>query len=428
MENVFKNKNFVLSFFGGLVSNIGAIFYSFAVSFYILDITGNNAIVQNNYLALCSVGLVLATIPGGVISDRYNRAKIMYICDYIKGAIVLLTTFLLLRFPDDYSAQLTVLFVAGFFGNVVSGIFSPASGALLPQIVKEEQFQQANSYQSALQGFQSIAGVLLAGILYSMVPANVIFMIVGACYLASGVSEMFIKYDFVPAEGRLTVRTALTDLKEGISYTVAAKAVLALIICSTFINFFFNPIGGSFFPYFSKTDIAGAPSYLFDSFLTPELWTSIFSMADGAGMIIMALILSGRPQKERCAPLLRRGLTIMTGIMVSLTACYYVFVDRGVGLNYLLILFPLGCFAIGATCMHVNINAATSMMRKIDKDKMGKVMSFLGISNQALTPLASVISGLIISKSGLSMFLLYTSVGLMLAMVFCLRNKGIDEI
>ena len=43
MENVFKNKNFVLSFFGGLVSNIGAIFYSFAVSFYILDITGNNA-------------------------------------------------------------------------------------------------------------------------------------------------------------------------------------------------------------------------------------------------------------------------------------------------------------------------------------------------------------------------------------------------
>ncbi len=118
----------------------------------------------------------------------------------------------------------------------------------------------------------------------------------------------------------------------------------------------------------------------------------------------------------------------MTGIMVSLAACYYVFVDRGAGLNYLLILLPLGCLAIGATCMHVNINSMTSMMRKIDKDKMGKVMSFLGISNQALTPLASVISGLIISKSGLSMFLLYTSVGLMLATVFCLRNKGIDEI
>ncbi len=41
--NVFRNRNFRLVFLGALVSELGAILYSFAVSFYILEISGNNA-------------------------------------------------------------------------------------------------------------------------------------------------------------------------------------------------------------------------------------------------------------------------------------------------------------------------------------------------------------------------------------------------
>ena len=41
--NVFRNRNFRLVFLGALVSELGAILYSFAVSFYILEISGNSA-------------------------------------------------------------------------------------------------------------------------------------------------------------------------------------------------------------------------------------------------------------------------------------------------------------------------------------------------------------------------------------------------
>ena len=54
-NNVFKNKNFTLVFLGALVSNVGALFYSFAVSFYILKITDNNAFIQGLYLELYTV-------------------------------------------------------------------------------------------------------------------------------------------------------------------------------------------------------------------------------------------------------------------------------------------------------------------------------------------------------------------------------------
>ncbi len=41
-KNVFAERNFRLVFFGGLVSELGAVLYSFAVSFYILEISGND--------------------------------------------------------------------------------------------------------------------------------------------------------------------------------------------------------------------------------------------------------------------------------------------------------------------------------------------------------------------------------------------------
>ena len=49
-DNVFQNRNFRLVFLGALVSELGAILYSFAVSFYILEISGNNAFLQGLYL------------------------------------------------------------------------------------------------------------------------------------------------------------------------------------------------------------------------------------------------------------------------------------------------------------------------------------------------------------------------------------------
>lgn len=50
--NVFFNRNFRLIFLGALVSELGALLYSFAVGFYILQISNNNAFLQGLYLAL----------------------------------------------------------------------------------------------------------------------------------------------------------------------------------------------------------------------------------------------------------------------------------------------------------------------------------------------------------------------------------------
>ena len=188
-----------------LVSELGATLYSFAVSFYILEISGNNAFLQGLYLAFCGGVLLVFTPIGGVLGDRYDKARIMFVCDYMKGGLILLATLFLALFPSQ-SAHIAILFAVGILGSAVSGVFDPAAGALLPSIVEEDSLQQANAYFSVKSALLGILGVVLAGILYGALPIRLLFMLVGVCFVLSGVSEMFIRYAHTPSGEKLTVR------------------------------------------------------------------------------------------------------------------------------------------------------------------------------------------------------------------------------
>ncbi len=428
-KNVFTNKNFTLTFLGALVSNVASLFYSFAVSFYILKITGNNALIQGIYLAVCGVTFGVVTLFGGVISDRFNKAKIMYICDYLKGIVILAFTLLIMYAVKSESGQLVLLFIIAIISNAIAGIFTPASSALLPQIVDEDLFQQAQSYFSILSSFQSIVGVVLAGILYTLVPTNILFLIVGVCYILSGISEMFIKYssEYEKHDEKLTMKIVFSDIKESVKYLVSLKSILALVICVLFLNFFFSPIFENFLPYFVSTDVAGS-QYLFNGTLEPEMWSSFFTMAFGIGSLIMGIILSNMKQREKYSPVMRFSILTTSIIIIIMAVFYFLFTKNIVGINAILFIF-IACFLlIGTTLLLFNIPSNTAMMLIIDKDKFGKVTSVLNIGSQGLIPLAAFLGGLTITFVGSLGFLIFCSAGLLLVSLILFFNKPIREL
>ncbi len=426
-RNVFFNRNYRLVFFGALVSELGAILYSFAVSFYILEITDNNAFLQGLYLALCGGTLLLATPVGGVLGDRFNKAKIMFLCDYMKGGIIILATVLMLLFRSS-DAHVLILFAVGILGNAVSGVFSPAAGALLPHIVAEEKLQQANAYFSIKSSLQSILGVVLAGILYATLPIHLLFFLVGVCYLLSGVSEMFIRYEHKPSEEKLTLRLALSDMGDGLRYLKTQKALMALMAAILFINFFFSPLGSNFLPYFVKTDVAAAPSYLFDRFLTPELWSSVFSVMVGLSSLVGAIILSALPQEDKCGRKVALRLGYIAVVVLLLTASYWLLVDRGLSLNAFLILFCVGALLIGFLVVMINVPTSTVLMRVVDRNMLSKVSSIVSIVSQGLTPISSVLAGAVLQYLGSTILLLACALGFTATALFLLFNKKVQDI
>ena len=89
--NIFKNRNFNLLFAGVMVSNIAHVLFSFAISLYILRIANaaygieKAALIQAAYLAVSGIILLLFMPVGGVLADKLNKVRTMYITDYIRG-------------------------------------------------------------------------------------------------------------------------------------------------------------------------------------------------------------------------------------------------------------------------------------------------------------------------------------------------------
>ncbi len=426
-RNVFAVRNFRLVFLGALVSELGAVMYSFAMGFCILEISGNNAFLQGLYLAACGGTALLMTPIGGVMGDRYRKATIMFVCDYIKGGLILLAGLLLLLFRS-YGAQVAILFAAGVLGSAVSGIFTPASSALLPNIVDDERLQQANAYFSIKNAMESILGVVLAGILYAVIPIQPLLMLVGICYILSGVSEMFIRYEHQAPKEKLTLRLVWRDMADGIAYLKGQKAIMALMFSILFINFFATPVFNNFLPYFVRTDVACAPSYLFDSWLTPELWSSAFTMIYGVSSLIGAAVLSMRRQQPKCGFRVSLLICAEAAIMTALTVSYWLLVARGASLNAFLILFCLSFFLIGYILAEVNIPISTVMMRTVAKDKLSKVTSITGMISQGLIPISSMLAGITLQRTGSTGLLVICTIGFTATALMLLCNRRVREI
>jgi len=425
--NVFTNRNYRLVFLGALVSELGALLYNFAVGFYILEISDNNAFLQGIYLALCGVALLLFTPVGGVLGDRVNKAKIMYVCDYIKGGMILLATVFMMILPSP-TAHIVILFVLGILGNVISGIFTPAAGAMLPSIVEPEQLQQANAYFSIKSSMESILGVVLAGLLYATLPLNVLFPAVGVCFIISGISEMMIRYEHTPSPEPITLRLAVSDMKEGFLYLKGQKAILAIMGSALFINFFFTPVTGNFIPYFIRTDLAAAPAYLFDSFLKPELWSSVFSVCIGASSLIGAAILSARKQEEKCGQKVTVRLCVLSGVMIVLAAGYWWLADQGVSINGFLMLFCAGCLVVGFLLSFINIPLNTVIQSRVERNMLSKAGSFISIGSQGMIPIASVLAGAALQAFGSSVLLIICAAGFTVTAVLMLTNRNVKSI
>lgn len=426
-ESVFSGRNFRLVFLGSLVSELGAVLYSFAVSFYILEISSSNAFLQGLYLAVCGMVMLVFTPLGGVLGDRFSKSRIMYLCDFAKGGIILLAIPALLLFKGS-THHIVILFITGILGNIISGIFSPAAGALLPYIVRDDQLQQANACFSVKNALQSIFGVVLAGILYTALPVAALFLIVGICYILSGISEMFIRYEYTPSEDGLTAGTVISDMKEGYRYLRSQNAVVILLAAILFINFFMAPVFNNFVPYFIKTDLSSASSYLFHSFMKPELWSSILNMLTGISSLIAALLMTMKEEEGKCGMKIAVRLCVMALLISGLAVSYRLLVQRGLSLNLFLILFASGAFAVGYLIPLINIPISTLLMRIVDKNQLSKVNGMISILSQALIPLASVLAGTVLQMWGSSVLLFLCAAGFVISALWLLIQPEIKTI
>jgi len=83
------HRNFSLMIIGQIISLFGNAILRFALSMYVLDLTGSAA-AFGTILAVSMIPTVLLSPVGGIIADRINRRNIMVALDFTTAGLIVL--------------------------------------------------------------------------------------------------------------------------------------------------------------------------------------------------------------------------------------------------------------------------------------------------------------------------------------------------
>ena len=395
---LFRNKNFALLFTGTLVSNIGTMFYNFAVGWFILTLT-QSPFQAGMYIAFGSIVQLLATPLAGIYVDRLSKVKILVITDYIRGLTVLVGALLIFWFNQESFILITLYTVTLVLG-LNAAFFGPAQMSLTPEIVPDENLNQANALFGFLRSFQAIIGVLLAGLFYATLGIVFIFVFNGVSFILSGVSEMFIRSQRnVPAH----TNTSLSqDFKEGLTYIRQKEGFVAFLMVILFLNFAVSPFFANVLPVFFNLEMEQEPIML-----------SGVQIAFSIGAMLGGLSIASFKAGLKVDKTLKRGITGMTVMLVFSGLLLHAALMEWLTFGWFYLLFMVGCFFLAFINMFVNVPLQTSLMRIVDESMRGRVLSVLEMLTQGLIPLAIALTGFLLEFYSLSMMML----GLILVML-----------
>lgn len=184
---IFKNKNFMLLWIGQLVSQIGNCVLEFALSWYIYDITGSTLALSISVISFFLPNAILSPFSG-VIADKYDRRKIIILCDIISGSI----TLVLFSVASYGSLTLTAIVIFNILASLVSAMFSPAISAATQSVLSKDEYQDAGALTQMQYRFASIVGAALGGWLLKSIGIQYLLLLDGLSFLISAASEYFI--------------------------------------------------------------------------------------------------------------------------------------------------------------------------------------------------------------------------------------------
>jgi MFS family permease len=134
-------------------------------------------------------------LPAGAMADRWNRKRMMIVCD--AGRTVALGSIPLALLLGHLT--IAQLYLVGLVEGTLSAFFTAADSASLPRVVAKEQITAALSQSNAAESTATLIGQAASGALYTL-GRGIPFLVDAVSYGASVLSLSRIKTQF--QEGR----------------------------------------------------------------------------------------------------------------------------------------------------------------------------------------------------------------------------------
>jgi len=368
-------KDFNLVVLGQIVSMFGASLVRFALSLYVLDITGRADIFSIVY-AISNIPRILMPL-GGAIADRFNRRNLMVIYDFSSSFIVL-CLFLLMAEGKPSVVMIGVVMV---LLSIISAMYTPAVNASIPLLVAENKIENANGIVTAVKSLSDVVAPILGGILYKIIGINALIILSCIAFFLSAVMEIFIKIPFMKRVQEWNIaRTIIKDMKEGLKYVVREPFILKAMILAGLLNLILSPIL-----------FVGAPIILRETMQSTDTMYGL-----GLGLISFAAILGaltiGMFTKRLRMNTLYRWLIVLALLLLPIAIAVMPFMLK-LGYYPSFIVFMLGIIPIAVILMLLDIFIISKVQKKTPNENLGKVMAIVMAVAQCAAPIGQVIYG-----------------------------------
>src|SRR5215218_8726438 len=226
-----RRRDFALLATGAIASLLGDGFFFVALAWQVYSISNVPTALSVVLLAI-SLPSVLLVLVGGVFADRYDRRKLMVAADLVRAAALAAIALL----SAAGTLELWQIAALVLFVGAGDAFFNPASTAILPDVVPDEDLAGANALAGIYRPIMirmvgpAVAGVVVAG--FGPAPA---FAVDAASFVVSAVAIWAIRAR--PAAREAVdhgLRATLAQVREGFRYTRSTPWIWATLISAMF--------------------------------------------------------------------------------------------------------------------------------------------------------------------------------------------------
>ena len=365
-------RDFALLWTAMAVSLMGDGIYLVAIAWQVYDLS-------NVPTALSIVGLawtlpmVLFLLVGGVISDRFDRRKVMIASDVVRGVVIAVLG--ILSVTGTIRLWHVILLVAVYGAG--EAFFGPAFGAIVPDIVPKDLLVEANSIDQFVRPLTlQLAGPAVGGLAIELLggPGGAFLLDAGTF----GISALCLLVMRSPTVAiREEPDSAWRQIKQGYAF-VRSQTWLWATLCAASLSLFFY--WGPFevlMPFIVRNELAGDAGDL----------GLVFAFA-GVGAILASLVLAQRGLPRRHVLFMYTNWVVTVGSLAGFAAATTVWQACAVA------------FVGGGTAAAGLVVWGTLMHRLVPPQLLGRVTSFDWTISIGLVPLSFAATGPIADAFG----------------------------
>ena len=373
-KEVLAHKYVKRLFIARFISNFGNGMGPIALAFGILALPNGSANMLGFVLGTTTVVFLLMAPFGGVIADKYGRARMVGLTDMAAGAVLFIQVF---YFAKGEVPLAILLITNGFFG-LMWGIFWPAFSGLMPAVLPEEGLQKGNALNAFMTNAGVISGAAVAGILIDIFGVAFTLAIDAASFFISGL--MIFTFRHLTPRAQKSENTMLDDLLHGWKVFLSFRWIVIIVGAFSFIVMCWAAAENVLGPLIALEHFNGAKS-----------WSFVIS-AESAGLIVGSLIaIKVKPKYP------------MRFLMISsFTITFYIW---SLAKPQSLLLIAFGAFLFGITLDLWGTLWSTALQRKVPRDSLSRVSAFDAMGSMMFRPVGLAIAAPLSTLVGIENFL-----------------------